>query len=74
MFGRVSLAELLINKGASLNSKDEKKETPLDLALIDWARRDGARLAPEALERKKDVARVLKKHGARKGRSLHDKE
>ena len=63
--GHKEIAELLISKGADLNTKDDNGETPLY-----QAEEIGLTHFGEVLIKKKETADLLRKHGAKTGEEL----
>ena len=63
--GRKEIVELLITAGADVNAKDEDGKTPLDDANEVWE--DSS---PEDKAAKKEIATLLRKHGAKTGEEL----
>jgi len=49
-YGRIRMAELLIDKGADINAKNNKDQTPLDIAVS---------------QGHTEIAELLRKHGAK---------
>jgi ankyrin repeat protein len=68
--GRKAMVELLISRGADVNTKDYSGRTPLsyaeDLGSNDmFGRPRNTPLTIEAKSAKKEVAELLRKHGAK---------
>ena len=64
-FGHKEVVELLITKGADVNAKEEDGRTPLDSS-----ERDFEDDSPEDKAKKKEIADLLRKHGAKTSEEL----
>ena len=63
--GHKEIVEMLIAKDADVNAKEENGETPLDWAIFGYNVVEG-----EAKAAQKEIADLLRKHGAKTGEEL----
>ena len=64
--GHKEIVELLLAKDADVNAKEENGETPLDWAIFGYH----VEVESEAKAAQKEIADLLRKHGAKTGEEL----